>query len=166
MSGQLAFMQSGANFLNIIKENSPLIYGQTGVSNQLTGDTGKYDVSVMNLIIPLKAQHKEEALKFALFLTNKKNQTQLAKLTAVLPVNKEALKDEFFTQFDENNTVSKARYLSAKQLDNLQTQVIIRKNKKEILNAINTAVQQIVLNKSTTQQNLKQASKLWIELEK
>ncbi len=63
MSGQIAFIQSGANFLNIVKENAPQVYKQTGVSTQLTGDIGKYDVSIMNLIIPARAKHKRFSLK-------------------------------------------------------------------------------------------------------
>ena len=91
MSGQIVFLQAGANFLNIVKENAPTIYKNTDLIPQIVGNTGKYDFSLMNLIIPSKAKHKDDALKFALFLTNKNNQLELAKLTSVLPVNNEAL---------------------------------------------------------------------------
>ena len=68
MSGNIAMFQAGANFLNMIKENAPSTYAHTDVAVQLTGDIGQYDFSLMNFIIPLKARHKKEALKFALFL--------------------------------------------------------------------------------------------------
>ncbi len=165
MSGQLAFIQSGANFLNIIKENAPKVYKETGVSNQFVGDTGKYDVSVMNLIIPTRAQHKEEALKFALFLTNKKNQIELAKLTTILPVNNEALGDPYFTVYDDSDTISKARFLSAKQLNNLQPPVRFRRNQKEIIKALNESVQQIMLGKTSTQKELAKTAKIWQKIE-
>ena len=105
MSGQLVFIQSGANFLNIVQENAPQVFKQTDVTNQLVGDTGKYDVSIMNLVIPAKARHKDGALRFALFLTNKENQLELARLTKILPVNKEALNDPYFTMADENDVI-------------------------------------------------------------
>lgn len=60
MSGQIAFIQSGANFLNIVKENAPQVFKDTDVSKQLTEDNGKYDVSVMNLIIPQRAKTKKQ----------------------------------------------------------------------------------------------------------
>lgn len=177
MSGQLAFMQSGANFLNIVKENAPKVYAETDVSNQLTGDSGKYDVSIMNLIIPARARHKDGALRFALFLTNKKNQIELAKLTTILPVNNDALKSPYFTDFDDSNTISKARYLSAKQLDNLQAQVKFAHNQKEILTLLSTTVQQIMLEKpeksgvsgandtAKTKKELEKTAKLWKAIE-
>ena len=87
----------------------------------------------MNLIIPQRAKNKEAALKFALFLTNKNNQVELAKLTTILPVNNESLKDPYFNQYNNNDTISKARYLSAQQLNNLQKQVKFKNNRKEII---------------------------------
>ena len=165
MSGQIAYIQSGANFLNIVKENAPQIFKSTDVSEQFTGSNGKYDVSVMNLIIPTRAKQKDGALRFALFLTNAKNQTELAKLTTILPVNNEALKDKYFTTYTDNDTISKARYISAKQLNNLITPVELKKNKKEIINLLNSTIQQIVLEKTTTQKGLSGLQKNWKTLE-
>ena len=165
MSGQLAYIQSGANFLNIVKENAPQIYKVTDVSSQLTGDTGKYDVSIMNLIIPARAKHKDAALKFALFLTNKKNQVELAKLTTILPVNNDALKDKYFTVYDDTDVISKARYISAKQLNNLQKQVRFKYNHKEIITLLNTTVQQVLLGSDDTQKILNKAAENWKRLD-
>ena len=91
MAGQIVFLPAGSNFLNIIKENSPKIFEKTKVTNQLVGDTNMYDFSLMNLIIPKKSKNPEEAIKFALYLTNCENQLKLAKLSTILPANKEAL---------------------------------------------------------------------------
>ena len=164
MSGQIAFIQSGANFLNIIKENAPQVFKQTNVANQIVGDNGKYDVSIMNLIIPARAKNKEGALRFALFLTNKKNQIELAKLTTILPVNSEALADEYFATYNEIDIMSLARYLSAKQLSNLQTPLKFKNNHKEIIVLLNNAIQQIMLEKSTTEIILKETAKNWERL--
>ncbi len=165
MSGQLAFIQSGANFLNIVKENAPQIYKTTGVSCQPVGSNGKYDVSVMNLIIPARAKNKEAALKFAIFLTNKQNQINLAKLTTILPVNSEALKDSYFNTYKNDDTISKARCLSAKQLNNLIVPVKLEHNKKEIITLLNTSIQQIMLGKEATQKQLEKTKLQWKQLE-
>ena len=161
MSGQLAFIQSGGNFLNIVKENAPQVFEKTGVSNQLTGCNGKYDVSIMNLIIPARAKNRDGALRFALFLTNKQNQIDFAKLTTILPVNNEALRDDYFISYEENDVISKARVISASQLSNLQSPVKFDRNQKEILMLLNTAVQKIVLDKVTLQECLSETKKLW-----
>lgn len=165
MSGQLALIQSGANFLNIVKENAPKVFEQTDVSEQLVGISGKYDVSVMNLVIPVRAKQKEAALEFALFLTNKKNQIELAKLTSILPVNSEALTDDYFTSYSDKDIISKARYVSAKQLNNLQIPVKFVNNQKEILMLLNTTVQKIVLGEVPVRQGLEECATLWKSME-
>ena len=65
MSGQIVFYNGGANFLNLVKENAPDVYEKTDIIPQITGPNGKYDFSLMNLIIPKNAKNKELALEFA-----------------------------------------------------------------------------------------------------
>ena len=150
MAEQIVFFQAGANFLNMIKENAPSAYKNTDVAPQITGSLGQNDFSLMNFVIPLRAKHKNEALKFALFLTNYENQLELAKLTNVLAVNEKTLKDDFYTYYDKNDLMAKARVISAKQLHKIEPSFKIMKDQKEINTIINTAVQQILLNKNTT----------------
>lgn len=161
MSGQIVFFQSGANFLNMIKENAPSTYEDTDVAGQIVGDLGQYDFSLMNLVIPLKSSKKQEALKFALFLTNEDNQLELAKLTNVLATNRYVLNDEFYKNYDKNDLIAKARVISAKQLNKIRPVLKQNKGQKEINLLINTAVQEILLNKSDTQTVLNEVSKKW-----
>lgn len=161
MSGQIVFFQSGANFLNMIKENAPSVYENTDVSGQIVGELGQNDFSLMNLVIPAKSSHKQEALKFALFLTNEENQLKLAKLTNVLATNKHALTDDFYTTYYNNDLIAKARVISAKQLNKIQPVLRQNKGQKEINLLINTAVQEILLNKADTQTILNDVSKKW-----
>lgn len=164
MSGQIVFMQSGANFLSMVKDNAPNVFKSTDVTYQLVGDSAKFDVSIMNLIIPARARNKEAALKFALFLTNRKNQIDFAKLTPILPVHSGALRDTYFTEYSETDIISKARYISAKQLENLETPVRSGRNQKEIITLLNTSVQEIMLDKSGTEEVLNKTAKIWKDL--
>lgn len=161
MSGQIVFFQSGANFLNMIKENAPIVYENTDVAKQITGSVGQNDFSLMNLVIPLKAHKKEDALKFALFLTNEDNQLELARLTNVIATNKHALRNEFYNHYEKGDLMAKARVLSAKQLNRIHPVLRQSKGQKEINLLINTAVQQILLNKSDTQCILDDVAKKW-----
>lgn len=154
MAEQIVFFQAGANFLNMIKENAPSTYKNTDVAPQFTGELGQYDFSLMNFVIPVRAKHKEEALKFALFLTNYENQLELAKLTNVLAVNEQTLKDDFYTSYDKDDLVAKARVISAKQLNKIEPSFKTMKDQKEVNTIVNTAVQQILLNKNTTKKIL------------
>ena len=150
MAEQIVFFQAGANFLNMIKENAPSAYKNTDVAPQITGRLGQNDFSLMNFVIPLRAKHKNEALKFALFLTNDENQLELAKLTNVLAVNEKTLKDDFYTNYEQDDLMAKARVISAKQLYKIEPSFKTMKDQKEINTIVNTAVQQILLNKNTT----------------
>lgn len=180
MSGQLAFIVTGANFINMIKENAPKIYENTIVLPQLTGDTDLYDFSLMNFVIPKRAHNKEAALKFALYLTNEKNQIEFAKLTTILPVNKFALDDSYFKDkkiysSDRisyfNNILSldadiqtKARYISAEQLNYLQPPLSNIKNKKELNTLSANYMQQILINNKNTKSVLDEFSQNWSKL--
>lgn len=158
MAGETVFFEGGANFLNLIKENAPRTFSDTDLLPQLTGLTGKYNFSVMNFIIPLKSKKHDEALKFALFLTNEKNQLELAKLTNVLATNKVALGNEFYTNTKTGDIFEKARILSAKQLKNLQPQPFYS-NRKTVITLINNAIQSAILKDRQTEEILHKLSK-------
>lgn len=164
MSENIVLFQAGANFLNMIKENAPSTYKNTDVAPQITGELGQNDFSLMNFIIPLKAKHKNEALKFALYLTNDKNQLELAKLTNVIATNNSALQDDFYTKYNETDLMAKARVISARQLTKVQPVLKSYRNQKDINNLINTAVQEILLDKNSTQNILENVQKDWIIL--
>lgn len=164
MSENIVLFQAGANFLNMIKENAPSTYKNTDVAPQITGELGQNDFSLMNFIIPLKAKHKDEALKFALYLTNDKNQLELAKLTNVIATNNSALQDDFYTKYNETDLMAKARVISARQLTKVQPVLKSSRNQKDINNLINTAVQEILLNKNSTKNILENVQKDWIIL--
>lgn len=161
MSENIVLFQAGANFLNMIKENAPSTYKNTDVAAQITGELGQNDFSLMNFIIPLKAKHKDEALKFALYLTNDKNQLELAKLTNVIATNNSALQDDFYTKYNETDLMAKARVISAKQLTKVQPVLKSSRNQKDINNLINTAVQEILLDKNSTKNILEKVQKDW-----
>ena len=158
MSENVVLFQAGANFLTMIKENAPTTYIWTDVAPQLTGDLGQNDFSLMNFVIPQKAQYKNEALLFILFLTNEENQLELGKLTNVLAVNQKALQNDFYKNYDDDDLMSKARVISAKQLKKITPVMLTQRNQKEINTIVNTAVQQILLNKSATQTILDSAA--------
>ena len=164
MSENIVLFQAGANFLNMIKENAPTTYKNTDVAPQIIGELGQNDFSLMNLVIPLKASHKEDAVKFALFLTNNKNQLELAKLTNVIAVNQQTLENEFYTKYSDEDLMAKARVISAKQLNHVEPVMKTSGNQKDINNLVNSSVQKILLNQDRTKTILEKLSKDWKEM--
>lgn len=157
MAGKIVFYQGGANFLNMIKENAPKIYLTTDIAEQIKGPVGQNDFSVMNFVIPLRAKNKQEALDFCLFLTNEENQLKLAKLTNIIATNSNALNDEFYN--DYSDLTSKARSLSAKQIQKITPILKQKEGQKEINLLVNTAVQSILLEKESTKNILDKLAK-------
>ena len=164
MAGEISYFEGGANFLNIIKENAPNTYKNITLSSQLVGKTPKYNFSIMNFVIPTKSKKQDEALKFALFLTNEENQLELGKLTNVIATNKSTLNNPFYTIANNNDLSAKARILSAKQLKNIQQQQPYYKNRKELITLINNATQEILLNKNTIENVLTNLQADWLKL--
>lgn len=157
MAGKIVFYQGGANFLNMIKENAPKVYDNVDVIEQIKGPVGQNDFSVMNFVIPLKAKHKSEALDFCLFLTNEKNQLELAQMTNVIATNSNALNNSFYNDFAILE--SKARSISAKQINKITPQLRQRENQKEINLLVNTTVQSVLLNEGSVDDLLKNLNK-------
>ena len=157
MAGKIVFFQGGANFLTMIKENAPSVYEKTDVTEQIKGPVGQNDFSVMNFVIPLRAKYKKEALDFCLYLTNAENQLELAKMTNVIATNNKALSDSFYN--DYSTLESKARSISAKQINKISPQLKQRRNQKEINTLVNTAVQSALLNKDSTEHILSKLEK-------
>ena len=164
MSGQLAYIVTGANFLNIIKENAPEIYKKTEILPQLVGNTGKYDYSLMNMIIPVKAKNKDGALKFALYFTNEENQLEFSKLTGVLPTNINSLKNSYFTHLNNDTLEEKARIICSKQLTNIQPSIKNIKNKKELNTLSANYVQEILIRDKDIKTTLDEFAQDWQKL--
>ena len=157
MAGKIIFFQGGSNFLTMIKENAPSVYEKTDVTEQIKGPVGQNDFSVMNFVIPLRAKNKDEALDFCLYLTNEQNQLELAKMTDIIVTNSDALTDEFYN--DYSSLESKARSISAKQIEKITPQLKQRQNQKEINTLVNTSVQAALLEKDSVENIIKKLQK-------
>ncbi len=154
MSAQALIIVAGSNFVNMIKQNSPELYSKSEIAMQLTGDNEKFDVSLMNLVIPSKAKNKELALEFAKTLTNEENQLEFAKITNVLPVNKKALNNEYFKNCS-SDLYEKSRCVASKQLSNLVNRDFGDENKKAINEQINKTLEEILLQDKISQKEIK-----------
>jgi len=157
MAGDTVFLEAGANFLKTIEQNAPEVYKETDVAPQMNLQNGIIDISLMNLVIPIKSKHPQEAVDFALFMTNDANQLEFCKLAPVLPSTKKALEDKFFSQ--ENNLIDKGRKISANQLKQAKSSSKIYSNQKQINEIIDYATQIILLDKKSIKQALEDAKK-------
>jgi putative chitobiose transport system substrate-binding protein len=160
--GQTAILASGAEFLKTIEKNAPSISKVSASAPQITGDTGKKNVAVMNLVIPKDTDRPDAALKFALFVTNDQNQLSFAKAANVLPSTIKASEDRYFTNIPADATpVDKARMVSASQLKTAEVLIPAMKDVKELQKVIYQNLQAAMLGQKTVDQAVNDAAQGW-----
>ncbi len=144
MAGSASIINAGSNFISTIEQNAPDVYKNSVVLPQLTGSNGKYDISIMNLIIPKRAKNKELALEFAKILVSEDFQLEFSKKTNVLPANQKALQNKRFKSC-KADLADKARCIAAYQLQNPLDIDFGYKNKKEINETVNKSLETLFL---------------------
>lgn len=161
-AGETAFLASGPEFLKTIANNAPKIAQASAIAPQLTGDTGKKNVAVMNIVIPRDTKQPDAALKFALFVTNDENQLAFAKAANVLPSTIKALDDSYFKDVPATaSTIDKARIISAKQLQQAEILTPTLKDFNKLQKAIYENLQAAMLGEKTVDKAVEDAAQEW-----
>jgi putative chitobiose transport system substrate-binding protein len=163
--GESGLVQASPEFLRSIAKNAPSMAPLAIPTRQLTGETGKKNVAVMNLVIPRETPQPDAAVRFALFVTNNQNQLSFAQAANVLPSTLAALADPYFTQLPPEPTVlDRARLISAQQLPDAEVLIPVMKNLKPLQKMIYEALQAVLLDQKNIQQALNDAASSWNQL--
>ncbi|NJN88657.1 MAG: sugar ABC transporter substrate-binding protein [Leptolyngbyaceae cyanobacterium SL_7_1] len=163
-AGETALLSTGPQFLKTIETNAPAIAAVTAAAPQITGDTGKKSVAVMNLVIPRNTDQPEAALKFALYVTNDANQLVFAKAANVLPSTSKSLEDSYFTDVATTASASdQARATSASQLTEAEVLLPPIEDIKELQKIVYDNLQAAMLNEKTVDQAISDAAIEWDE---
>ena len=161
-AGETALLSSSPEFLSTIATNAPDIAEVSASSSQITGETGKKAVAVMNLVIPRDTQNPDAALDFALFVTNNENQLAFAKAANVLPSTVDALEDEYFQSVPEDAAAAdKARLVSAQQLEDAEVLVPPLPDIKQLQKILYENLQAAMLGEKSADEALADAEEAW-----
>ena len=166
-SGSTALLSSGAEFLKTIEKNAPTIAKASAAAPQITGKTGKKNVAVMNLVIPRDSKQADEALKFALFVTNADNQLAFTQQGGTLPSNIEAI-ERYIAKLDKESSgssVEQARKVSASQLKDAEVLIPPMKNFNQLQKLIYENLQAAMLKQKTVEQAVKESAEAWNALQ-
>ena len=166
-SGSTALLSSGAEFLKTIEKNAPTIAKASAAAPQITGKTGKKNVAVMNLVIPRDSKRADEALKFALFVTNADNQLAFTQQGGTLPSNIEAI-ERYIAKLDKESSgssVEQARKVSASQLKDAEVLIPPMKNFNQLQKLIYENLQAAMLKQKTVEQAVKESAEAWNALQ-
>lgn len=159
-AGEVALLSTGAEFFPTIEANAPDIAAVTGSGPQITGDTGKTNVAVMNLVIPAATDVPEAAIDFALYLTNDANQLSFAQAANVLPSTAGALADGYFAT-EGTKGVEQARSVSAEQMNQAQVLIPAMDGVKELQAIVYDNLQAAMLGQKTVDQAVSDAAAAW-----
>jgi len=162
-AGAIALLSSGPEFLASLEKNAPSIAKVSATAPQITGQTGKKNVAVMNLVIPRSSQNQAGAIKFAEFVTNQENQLAFAKAANVLPSNQAAV--EQYRQELENLTdpspLEQARRVSVQQLDTAEVLIPPMANLNQLKRIIYDSLGAAMLGNKSVEEALTEAEQLW-----
>ncbi|HEY9659329.1 MAG TPA: sugar ABC transporter substrate-binding protein [Allocoleopsis sp.] len=163
-TGETALLSTGPQFLETISTNAPAVAKVSAVAPQISGETGKQGVAVMNLVIPRNTDQPDAALKFALFVTNDDNQLAFAKAANVLPSTVKALQDGYFTTVAADApTIDQARAISAKQMQDADVLLPMLKDIKDLQKIVYDNLQAAMLGEKPVDQAVTDAAAEWDE---
>ncbi|KAB8317161.1 sugar ABC transporter substrate-binding protein [Tolypothrix campylonemoides VB511288] len=161
-AGETALLFSGGEFLENIGKNAPAIAKVSATAPQITGENGKKNVAVMNVVIPRDSKQPDAALKFALFITNDENQLSFAKAANVLPSTVKSLADTYFKDAPANaSALDKARVISAQELQQAEVLTPRLKDIKLLQKAIYENLQAAMLGEKTVDKAVEDAAQEW-----
>lgn len=161
-AGETAILTSSPQFLDAIATNAPAIAEVSTTAPQITGETGKKSVAVMNLVIPRDTDQPEAAVDFALFVTNSENQLAFAKAANVLPSTVSALEDPYFSESSADaSPLEKARLMSAQQLVEAEVLLPPIADIKELQGILYDNLQAAMLGQKTVDEAIADAAAEW-----
>lgn len=164
-AGEIALLSSGAEFIDSISNNAPTIAEVSAVAPQITGINNKKSVAVMNLVIPRDTDKSAEALKYALFVTNTKNQLAFAQESNVLPSTTEAVEQYIKNiQQQPDSLKEQAKKVSASQLKDAEILIPAIKNVHILQKTIYENLQAAMLKEKTVDQAVQDAATEWNSL--
>lgn len=162
-AGEVAILFAGPEFLDRIAGNAPDIFRVSATSPQITGPTGKRHIAVMNLAIPRDSDRPDDALKFALFVTNPENQLAFARAARVLPSTIDSV-DRYKNQLEadgEKTTFEKGLVVSAAQMESAEVLIPAMQDLNVLQKVIYDNLQAAMLGEKTVDKAVEDAAREW-----
>lgn len=159
-AGQLGMLIVGPQFLLRIKASNPEIYAKSSVAPYPLGKGRVIHTPLMTLTVPKASKRQQDAVKFALFVTNDANQLAFSKLVVIFPSTKAAAADPYFKTSGAGPD-SKARTIATEELKFGRDLTLVVSNEGELFKIFREAVERAFFGRMTAQQALDWAVREW-----
>jgi putative chitobiose transport system substrate-binding protein len=159
-AGQLAMLTTGPQFLLRVRSDSPDVYRDTQVAAYPLGRGHVLDLPTMALAVPLQSRHRQEAVDFALFVTNDVNQLAFSHLVVIFPSTQAAARDPYFTR-GGGTPEERARVIAAGELGMARDLTVVVPHSDDLFRVFREAIESAFFGRMTPQQALDWAVKEW-----
>lgn len=160
--GEIAILSSSPLFLDSISAEAPNIDKASVPAQQITGESEKINVAVMNLFIPHNTKNPDEAFKFAQYVTNPENQLNFAREANVLPSIKDSLANPYFHEDSVNITlVENSRAISVKQIEKAEVLIPMIEDVKKLQEIIYIHLREAMLGQKSVSKAISDAEEKW-----
>jgi putative chitobiose transport system substrate-binding protein len=160
IAGNLGMLFAGPNFLVHIKNDSKAVYDVTKVARLPPYPTGLVSAATMNFVVPTASRHRQQAVDFAMFLTNDDNQLAFCKLTPILPSRIKAAKDPYFSRAGDT-LEDQAIRLSLPDLPKARDLSLGLPHDQDLSRIVHETVEAALLGRKSAQQALDDAVAQW-----
>ncbi|HRW34158.1 MAG TPA: sugar ABC transporter substrate-binding protein [Thermotogota bacterium] len=117
-AGKIAMYPVGMSMLKHIQENSPSIYAVTDVAPLPLGKAEMLKSAMMNFVIPVNAEHKQEAADYIMWITSSYWQVEFDKHASIVPSTKIGLDtDPYFVDKAETDLQAKAQIMASLSME-------------------------------------------------
>ena len=164
LSGQVAMVSTGMQFIGHVKKSNPQLYAQIGVAPQIDGPRAKPNIAAMNLAVPSASREPALAMRLAVFITNAQNQLELARRVPVLPSTRASYDDALFTTPSGDTLLDEARALSVQQVKNGMVQVPPLRHYHKLRISFVRQMQAAMWGRVTPAQAVHEITRTWVPL--
>ncbi|MFW6262718.1 MAG: ABC transporter substrate-binding protein [Thermotogota bacterium] len=117
-AGKIAMYPVGMSMLKHIQENSPSIYAVTDVAPLPLGKAEMLKSAMMNFVIPINAEHKQEAADYIMWISSSYWQVEFDKQASIVPSTKIGLDtDPYFVEKAQTDLQAKAQIMASLSME-------------------------------------------------
>ncbi|MDR7416359.1 MAG: sugar ABC transporter substrate-binding protein [Armatimonadota bacterium] len=161
-AGQLGMLITGPQFLLRVRHDNRAVYDQTRVGPYPLDRGRVIHAPLMGLAVPRTTRHPREAVRFALYVTEDRNQLAFCRIVTIFPTTKAAARDPFFTRLPPKPTPEDhARVLDARQLPYARDLTVVVPHQGELMKAFRDNVEAAFFGRKTPKQALDDAVRFW-----
>lgn len=156
-NGKLGMILGGAQTISRLRDEAGEdIMNNTRVAEAVVGPANVSGEAIMNLVVSSGSKHPKEAIDFANFVTNDKNQLAFCQLTSIFPTTKEASSDPFF-QSDMTTLEGQANYYCSLSAQNATDMTLGIEKDEDVKREIDNIMDMIFASDMTPQEALDSA---------